>query len=58
MKSVKLFLLAFAFSSTAGAATLQTTYIQGPAGAQKPAPMPAPADSGHYAAISGGSVHG
>jgi hypothetical protein len=50
MKSARLFLLAIVFSSTAGAATLQTL--------QKPAPIPAPADSSHYAATPSGSVHG
>ena len=58
MKSASLFLLAFAFSSIAGAATMQTIYIHGSGGAQKPTTMPAPADSGHYAAAPGGSVRG
>jgi hypothetical protein len=58
MKPVQLFLLALAFSSTAGAATLQTMYIPSPAGAKKPAPMPAPAETSHYAATSSGSIHG
>jgi hypothetical protein len=50
MKAARLFLLAFVFSSTAGAATLQTL--------KKPEPIPAPADSSHYAAVSSGTVHG
>ena len=57
MKTIKVILLAFAFSSAASAATLQTLYI--PSGAQKPAPMPAPAETGHYAASSQGqATHG
>jgi hypothetical protein len=61
MKTTKVVLLAFAFSSTAflsagHAATLQTLYV--PAGAKKPAPIPAPAESSHYAATSGATAHG
>jgi len=58
MKPVHVFLLALAFASTAGAATLQTMYVPGHTGGQKPAPMPAPADTSHYAATSGESIHG
>ena len=58
MRAVKLFILSLAFSSAAGAATLQTLYTpstkdavrQVPAGTPKPAPMPAPAETSHYAA--------
>jgi len=57
MKTVQLFLLALAFSSTAGAATLQTMYIPSSASKQKPAPMPAPAETSHYAATSQGQVN-
>jgi hypothetical protein len=61
MKPVQLFILALAFSSTAGAATLQTMYVPSSAGThkQKPAPMPAPAETSHYATSSQGQVtHG
>ena len=54
MRTIKIILLAFAFSSAASAATLQTLYI--PSGAQKPAPMPAPAETSHYAAGSQGQA--
>jgi hypothetical protein len=50
VRSVKILVLAFLFSTVASAATLQTLHMA-PARREtpKPAPMPAPAPTNHYA---------